>query len=92
MLELDCLAVGWTDTARAASFASGTHLVATGKIRGSAVTVLAELGHVDAKAVGKAAARMSSADARDQLRTGPDELSDGSRVSLAGRYAFAPDA
>ncbi|MFD6937812.1 hypothetical protein ACFWAP_16865 [Streptomyces goshikiensis] len=93
MLELDCLAVGWTDAARTSSFASGTRRAATGKIRGGAVTLLAELGHVGARAVGKAAARMPSADARDQLRTRPDELSDVSPASAwTRRYAFAPDA
>ncbi|MFI5636979.1 GntR family transcriptional regulator [Streptomyces goshikiensis] len=83
VIELDEIPVELTDTYYPSSIASGTRLAASGKIRGGAVTLLAELGHVGVRAVEKVAARMPSADERDQLRMGPGEpVLQISRVTL----------
>ncbi|WP_030292027.1 GntR family transcriptional regulator [Streptomyces katrae] len=73
LIELDGVPCELTDTYYPASIASDTRLAATGRIRGGAVTLLAELGYVGVRALEKVTARMPSTDERDQLRMGPGE-------------------
>ncbi|MFG2709639.1 GntR family transcriptional regulator [Streptomyces goshikiensis] len=85
VIELDDVPVELTDTYYPSSIAFGTRLAATGKIRGGAVTLLAELGHVGVRAVEKVAARMPTADELVQLRLEPGEpVLQISRVTLDG--------
>ncbi|MBT2468785.1 UTRA domain-containing protein [Streptomyces sp. ISL-66] len=83
IIELDDVPCELTDTYYPAPIAAGTRLAATGKIRGGAVTLLAELGHVGVTAVENVTARMPLTDECDQLRTGPGEpVLQISRVTL----------
>ncbi|MBT2405668.1 MULTISPECIES: GntR family transcriptional regulator [unclassified Streptomyces] len=83
IIELDDVPCELTDTYYPAPIAVGTRLASTSKIRGGAVTLLAELGHVGVTAVEKVTARMPSADECAQLRMGPGEpVLQISRVTL----------
>ncbi|GAB2896746.1 GntR family transcriptional regulator [Streptomyces mayteni] len=62
-----------TDTYYPAHIAAGTRLAGTAKIRGGAVTLLAELGHVGVLAREEVTARMPTEEERELLRAGPDE-------------------
>ncbi|MFI6000271.1 GntR family transcriptional regulator [Streptomyces sp. NPDC051366] len=85
LIALDGVPCELTDTYYPASIASGTRLAATGKIRGGAVTFLAELGFVGVRAVEMITARMPTADELDQLRMEPGEpVLQIARVTLDG--------
>ncbi|MFE2288312.1 GntR family transcriptional regulator [Streptomyces sp. NPDC059443] len=73
IIELDGTPTELTDTYYPADIAMGTPLAGTAKIRGGAVTLLAALGHVGARAVENVTARMPTAEEREQLRLGPGE-------------------
>nr|WP_243745010.1 UTRA domain-containing protein [Streptomyces hainanensis] len=62
-----------TDTYYPARIAAGTRLAGTARIRGGAVTLLAELGHVGVLAREEVTARMPTDEERELLRAGPDE-------------------
>lgn len=62
-----------TDTYHPVDIARGTPLAATAKIRGGAVTLLAELGYVGVRVREDVVARMADAEERDVLHTAPDE-------------------
>ncbi|MCX4909003.1 GntR family transcriptional regulator [Streptomyces sp. NBC_00878] len=62
-----------TDTYYPVDIARGTRLAGTAKIRGGAVTLLAELGYVGVRVREDVVARMPSAEERDVLRTASDE-------------------
>ncbi|MEV7728445.1 UTRA domain-containing protein [Streptomyces sp. NPDC087917] len=71
IIELDDAPCELTDTYYPAAIAIGTRLAGTAKIRGGAVTLLAQLGHVGVRAVETVVARMPSADERAQLLVEP---------------------
>ncbi|MBT2450027.1 UTRA domain-containing protein [Streptomyces sp. ISL-43] len=73
IIELDGESTELTDTYYPADIAAGTPLAGTAKIRGGAVTLLAELGHTGARAVEKVSARMPGPEEREHLRLGPVE-------------------
>ncbi|WP_399925857.1 GntR family transcriptional regulator [Streptomyces kanamyceticus] len=73
VIELDGVPCELTDTYYPAEIARGTRLAGTGKIRGGAVTLLAELGHVGVRVREDVTARMPTADEREALRLGGDE-------------------
>ncbi|MFE9003575.1 UTRA domain-containing protein [Streptomyces sp. NPDC007875] len=56
-----------------AQIAAGTGLAGTAKIRGGAVALLAELGHVGRRVREDVTARMPGAQERELLRTGAEE-------------------
>lgn len=62
-----------TDTYYPRDIARGTRLASTAKIRGGAVTLLAELGHAGARVQEDVVARMPTEDERGVLRTADDE-------------------
>ncbi|TDC72292.1 GntR family transcriptional regulator [Streptomyces hainanensis] len=62
-----------TDTYYPAHIAAGTRLAGTAKIRGGAVTLLAELGHVGVLAREEVTARMPTEEERELLCSGPGE-------------------
>ncbi|MFD5317228.1 GntR family transcriptional regulator [Streptomyces sp. NPDC127098] len=62
-----------TDTYYPARIARGTGLAGTAKIRGGAVTLLAELGYVGVRAREEVAARMPTEEEAALLQTVPDE-------------------
>ncbi|WP_406168644.1 GntR family transcriptional regulator [Streptomyces sp. NBC_00996] len=62
-----------TDTYYPLAIARGTRLASTAKIRGGAVTLLAELGHAGARVQEDVVARMPTEDERGVLRTADDE-------------------
>jgi DNA-binding GntR family transcriptional regulator len=62
-----------TDTYYPLDIAQGTRLASTAKIRGGAVTLLAELGHTGARVREDVVARMPTADEREVLRTADGE-------------------
>ncbi|WP_351227043.1 UTRA domain-containing protein [Streptomyces sp. NPDC002133] len=73
VIELDGDPCELTDTYYPAAVARGTRLAGTAKIRGGAVTLLAELGHVGVRVCEDVTARMPRAEERETLRLGPDE-------------------
>ncbi|KIF76672.1 transcriptional regulator [Streptomyces sp. 150FB] len=73
MMYLDDVACELTDTYYPAAIALGTPLGATAKIRGGAVTLLAELGYVGVRVREDVIARMPGDEERAALRTEPDE-------------------
>ncbi|MEU5582941.1 UTRA domain-containing protein [Streptomyces huasconensis] len=73
VIELDDVPCELTDTYYPVEIARGTRLAGTGKIRGGAVTLLAELGHVGVRVREDVTARMPTADEREALRLGGDE-------------------
>ncbi|WP_326723320.1 UTRA domain-containing protein [Streptomyces sp. NBC_00243] len=62
-----------TDTYYPPDIARGTRLASTAKIRGGAVTLLAELGQAGARVQEDVVARMPTEDERGVLRTADDE-------------------
>ncbi|GAA1089096.1 GntR family transcriptional regulator [Streptomyces javensis] len=62
-----------TDSYYPAHIAAGTGLAGTAKIRGGAVALLAELGHVGHRVREDVTARMPDAQQRELLRTGAEE-------------------
>ncbi|MBM7171609.1 UTRA domain-containing protein [Streptomyces sp. G44] len=85
VIELDDLPSELTDTYYPVEIARGTRLAVTGKIRGGAVTLLAELGHVGVCVREDVTARMPTADEREALRLDGDEpVLRLSRVTLDG--------
>ncbi|MFF4478411.1 GntR family transcriptional regulator [Streptomyces sp. NPDC001520] len=62
-----------TDSYYPAPIAAGTGLAGTAKIRGGAVALLAELGHVGRRVREDVTARMPDADQRELLRIGAEE-------------------
>ncbi|MGW2044781.1 GntR family transcriptional regulator [Streptomyces sp. NPDC001858] len=62
-----------TDTYYPTAIAAGTRLAGTAKIRGGALALLAELGHVGVLVREDVTAGMPDADERRALRTAPDE-------------------
>ncbi|MFD7506050.1 GntR family transcriptional regulator [Streptomyces sp. NPDC059850] len=62
-----------TDSYYPARIAAGTALAGTAKIRGGAVSLLAELGYVGRRVQEDVAARMPTEEERELLRTGVDE-------------------
>ncbi|MBA6439781.1 MULTISPECIES: GntR family transcriptional regulator [Streptomyces] len=62
-----------TDSYYPAHIAAGTGLAGTAKIRGGAVALLAELGHVGRRVREDVTARMPAAQERELLRTGAEE-------------------
>ncbi|MFE0137138.1 GntR family transcriptional regulator [Streptomyces sp. NPDC059037] len=73
IIELDGEPNELTDTYYPVEIAGGTPLSATAKIRGGAVTLLAELGHSGVTVREDITARMPSEEERAALRAGPDE-------------------
>ncbi|MFD7441723.1 GntR family transcriptional regulator [Streptomyces sp. NPDC059909] len=73
VIELDGSPCELTDTYYPAEVARGTRLAGTAKIRGGAVTLLAELGYVGVRVCEDVTARVPSAEERETLRMGPDE-------------------
>ncbi|MFD3802671.1 GntR family transcriptional regulator [Streptomyces sp. NPDC058611] len=73
LIELDGVPVELTDTYYPADIASGTPLAGTAKIRGGAVTLLAQLGYVGERVVETVTARMPDAREQRQLSLGPAE-------------------
>jgi DNA-binding GntR family transcriptional regulator len=73
VIELGDVPCELTDTYYPVEIARGTRLAGTGKIRGGAVTLLAELGHVGVCVREDVTARMPTADEREALRLGGDE-------------------
>lgn len=73
VIELDGYPCELTDTYYPVDIARGTRLAETGKIRGGAVTLLAELGHVGVRVREDVTARMPDAAEQEVLRLGPDE-------------------
>lgn len=73
VIELDGEPNELTDTYYPVEIARGTALAATAKIRGGAVTLLAELGHSGVTVREDVTARMASEEERAVLRIGPDE-------------------
>lgn len=68
VIELDGEPVELTDTYYPVEIARGTPLAGTAKIRGGAVTLLAELGHTGARVVETVTARLPTDEERDLLR------------------------
>ncbi|CAM5593348.1 hypothetical protein GCM10010329_48760 [Streptomyces spiroverticillatus] len=73
IIQLDSNPIELTDTFYPADIALGTRLAGTAKIRGGAVTLLAELGHVGVRVREEVTARMPDEAEREALRMGPDE-------------------
>ncbi|MGW7357882.1 GntR family transcriptional regulator [Streptomyces sp. NPDC054802] len=73
IIELDGEPCELTDTYYPVTIARGTRLAETGKIRGGAVTLLAELGHIGVRVREDVTARMPDADERETLGMGRDE-------------------
>lgn len=73
VIEFDGEPCELTDTYYPASIARGTRLAETLKIRGGAVALLAELGHVGVRVREDVSARMPDADEREALRMERDE-------------------
>ncbi|MBV2356522.1 UTRA domain-containing protein [Streptomyces sp. J2-1] len=73
IIELDGVPVELTDTYYPLTVARGTRLAETGKIRGGAVTLLAELGYVAARVVEDVTACAPEPAEREALRTSAGE-------------------
>ncbi|MEU7279608.1 UTRA domain-containing protein [Streptomyces sp. NPDC045431] len=73
MMYLDDQPCELTDTYYPVDIARGTPLAGTAKIRGGAVTLLAELGHQGARVQEDVVARMPDDEERAALRLGTDE-------------------
>jgi len=73
IIELDGAPCELTDTYYPAAIARDTGLARTAKIRGGAVTLLAELGHVGVRVREDVTARMPNMEERKVLRTSVDE-------------------
>jgi GntR family transcriptional regulator len=73
MMYLDDQPCELTDTYYPIHIARGTRLAGTAKIRGGAVTLLAELGHVGVRVREDVVARMPSEQEQEALQTGRDE-------------------
>ncbi|MET9548584.1 UTRA domain-containing protein [Streptomyces sp. NPDC006627] len=73
VIELDAVPCELTDTYYPVEIARGTRLAGTGKIRGGAVTLLAELGHIGVRVREDVTARMPTAQEREALRLGGEE-------------------
>ncbi|UUN27572.1 GntR family transcriptional regulator [Streptomyces sp. FIT100] len=73
VIELDGEPCELTDTFYPVRIARGTRLAGTAKIRGGAVTLLAELGHVGVRVREDVTARAPSAGECETLRIDPDE-------------------
>lgn len=73
IIELDGEPCELTDTYYPADIARGTRLAETSKIRGGAVALLAELGHIGVRVCEDVTARMPDAEEREALRMGRDE-------------------
>ncbi|OEJ95679.1 GntR family transcriptional regulator [Streptomyces thermolilacinus] len=73
IIELDGKPVELTDTYYPAHIARGTPLAGTARIRGGAVTLLAELGHTGARVVEEVTARLPTREEQDLLRLGAAE-------------------
>ncbi|GHF47532.1 hypothetical protein GCM10010218_31160 [Streptomyces mashuensis] len=73
MMLLDGVPNELTDTYYPVAIARGTRLAETARIRGGAVTLLAELGHVGTTVREDVTARMPSAEERSVLETAADE-------------------
>ncbi|MFF1375699.1 GntR family transcriptional regulator [Streptomyces sp. NPDC058308] len=67
IIELDGEPCELTDTYYPVGIARGTRLAGTGKIRGGAVTLLAELGHVGVRVREDVTARMPDTEEREAL-------------------------
>ncbi|MGW0535776.1 GntR family transcriptional regulator [Streptomyces sp. NPDC003032] len=85
LIQLDDEPCEMTDTYYPVEIARGTRLAGTGKIRGGAVTLLAELGHVGVRVREDVTARMPDAAEREALHLDADEpVLRLSRVTLDG--------
>ncbi|MFJ6570017.1 UTRA domain-containing protein [Streptomyces sp. NPDC091292] len=73
VIELDGEPCELTDTYYPVGIARDTRLAGTAKIRGGAVTLLAELGYVGVRVREDVMAGLPRPDERETLRTGPDE-------------------
>ncbi|MBT2482165.1 GntR family transcriptional regulator [Streptomyces sp. ISL-94] len=73
IIELDGEPTELTDTYYPVDIAAGTPLAGTAKIRGGALTLLADLGHVGVRVVENVTARMPSAGECEQLRLAAGE-------------------
>ncbi|MGW7363260.1 GntR family transcriptional regulator [Streptomyces sp. NPDC054841] len=73
VIELDGEPCELTDTYYPPGIAHGTRLAGTAKIRGGAVTLLAELGYVGVRVREDVTARVPSPEEREALRMGPNE-------------------
>ncbi|MEU6174390.1 UTRA domain-containing protein [Streptantibioticus parmotrematis] len=67
VMYLDDIPTELTDTYYPLRIASGTALARTGKIRGGAVTLLRQLGHVGRRVEEEVSARMPTVEERDAL-------------------------
>ncbi|MFB9519820.1 MULTISPECIES: GntR family transcriptional regulator [Streptomyces] len=73
IMQLDGIPSELTDTYYPSAIALGTPLAGTAKIRGGAVTLLAELGHVGVRVREEVTARMPDAAEREALHMGEGE-------------------
>ncbi|MEU6848276.1 UTRA domain-containing protein [Streptomyces sp. NPDC046716] len=73
VIELDDVPTELTDTYYPTAIARGTPLAGTGKIRGGAVALLAQLGHVGVRVREDITARMPDTEERTELRMTEDE-------------------
>ncbi|MFE6894042.1 GntR family transcriptional regulator [Streptomyces sp. NPDC057694] len=73
IIELDDTPCELTDTYYPADIARGTRLTGTGKIRGGAVALLAELGHVGVRVQEDVTAHMPDAEERAELHLAENE-------------------
>lgn len=88
VMYVDDTPVELTDTYYPAHIAAGTPLAEARKIKGGAVTLLAEMGHTAARVVEDISARMASDSERAQLKlNGPEAVIVINRLTLdsAGR-------
>jgi GntR family transcriptional regulator len=86
VMRLDDRPCELTDTYYPADIARGTRLASTAKIRGGAVTLLAELGHRGVRVVEEVSARMPTDDERAVLL-----LADDQPVLTLSRVTFDRD-
>ncbi|MCH0538681.1 UTRA domain-containing protein [Streptomyces sp. MUM 203J] len=73
IIELDGEPCEVTDTYYPADIARGTALAGTAKIRGGAVSLLAELGHIGVRVREDVTARLATDKEREALQTSPDQ-------------------
>ncbi|MFD4786963.1 GntR family transcriptional regulator [Streptomyces sp. NPDC058459] len=83
VIELDGMPVELTDTYYPTAIARGTPLAERGKIRGGAVTLLAELGHLGVRVREDVTARLPDPEEREALR-----LDTGEPVLCLSRVTF----
>jgi DNA-binding GntR family transcriptional regulator len=73
IITLDGEPIELTDTYYPAAIAAGTPLAEPGKIKGGAITLLAQLGHTPGRIHEDVTARMPSEDERDALHLGSQD-------------------